>query len=139
MLIEEPYAKTGARHLNDGLLRILAVLAEAHAEHPCVLLEELENGINPELVGALIDYLRSAPHQVFFTTHSPLLLNYLTDDEARASVFLIYKTPRGVTRSVSFFRLPEIEEKITVMGPGEAFVDTDLNALVDQLNAEGAS
>lgn len=126
---------TRARHINDGLLRLVAILAELRSQHSFLLFDEIENGINPELVEALLEKLTSSPHQVLVTTHSPMILNYLDDDLARQSVVFLYKGLDGATRSRRFFDIPSISEKLDVMGPGEAFVDTNLVALTEELNA----
>lgn len=121
--------ETEARHLNDGLLRVLAILAQARSNRSLTLLDEIENGINPEIVEKLVDVLVNAPQQVLVTTHSPMILNYLDDDVARKSVQFVYKNPEGQTRVRPFFGIERIGKKLEVMGPGEAFVDTDLEAL----------
>lgn len=121
--------ETEALHLNDGLLRILAVLTQADADRSLLLLDELENGINQEIVETLVDTLLQSPQQLLVTTHSPLLLNYLPDDVARKGVQLLYKTPEGETRVRPFFGIPRLAAKLDAMGPGDAFVDTDLRLL----------
>lgn len=121
--------ETEALHLNDGLLRILAVLTQADADRSLLLLDELENGINQEIVEILVDTLLQSPQQLLVTTHSPLLLNYLPDDVARKAVQFLYKTPQGETRCQSFFSIPRMAAKLEAMGPGDAFVDTDLRLL----------
>lgn len=121
--------ETEALHLNDGLLRILAVLTQADADRSLLLLDELENGINQEIVETLVDTLLQSPQQLLVTTHSPLLLNYLPDDVARKAVQFLYKTPQGETRCRSFFSIPRMAAKLEAMGPGDAFVDTDLRLL----------
>ncbi len=124
--------ETEALHLNDGLLRILAVLTQADADHSLLLLDELENGINQEIVETLVDTLLQSPQQLLVTTHSPLLLNYLPDDVARKAVQFLYKTPQGETRCRSFFSIPRVADKLNAMGPGDAFVDTDLHLLAQE-------
>ena len=124
--------ETEATHLNDGLLRILAVLAQSESDRSLILLDEIENGINQEIVEKLVDTLVASPQQMLVTTHSPLILNYLDDDVARTSVQFIYKTPRGESRIRHFFEIPRIAEKLRFMGPGDAFVDTDLAALTQE-------
>ncbi|MEF8766788.1 MAG: AAA family ATPase [Candidatus Accumulibacter phosphatis] len=124
--------ETEALHLNDGLLRILAVLTQADADHSLLLLDELENGINQEIVETLVDTLLQSPQQLLVTTHSPLLLNYLPDDVARKAVQFLYKTPQGETRCRSFFSIPRVADKLNAMGPGDAFVDTDLRLLAQE-------
>ena len=124
--------ETEALHLNDGLLRILAVLTQAESDRSLLLLDELENGINQEIVETLVDTLLQSPQQLLVTTHSPLLLNYLPDEVARSAVQLLYKTPEGETRIRPFFVIPRIAAKLEAMGPGDAFVDTDLRLLTQE-------
>ena len=134
LLVDDQHTTTGARHLNDGMLRILAILAQMQTGQSCVLLEEIENGMNPEMIARLVKYLLDAPKQVIFTTHSPLILNYMPDDRAKESIFLLYKTSDGVTKATRFCEIPKIAKKLSYMGPGEAMIDTDMEDLVNQLN-----
>ena len=127
---------TEARHINDGMLRLLTILAQTQTSHSFLLFDEIENGVNPELVEKLANVLLNAPQQVLVTTHSPMILNYLPDDVARESVIFIYRTPQGYSRATRFFTMPSIAHKLGLLGPGEVFVDTDLNALVQELNTE---
>ena len=124
--------ETDAAHLNDGLLRILAVLTQAASERSLILLDEIENGINQEIIETLVDTLVGSPHQLLVTTHSPLILNFLDDDVARKAVQFIYKAPLGETRIRPFFDIPRINDKLRTMGPGDAFVETDLRQLTEE-------
>ncbi len=130
-----PAMITEARHINDGMLRLMAILAELQSDHRFLLFDEIENGINPELVEFVLNELVATPKQVMVTTHSPMILNYLDDDVARKGVLYLYKTPNGHTHSIPFFSIPSLAEKLTVMGPGEAFVDTNLKALSEEIKA----
>jgi len=133
--------ETDAAHLNDGLLRVLAVLTQAQAAsgHAMILLDEIENGINQEVMEILVQVLTESPHQLLVTTHSPLLLNFLDDDQARQAVQFVYKSPAGETRIRPFFEIPRISDKLHSMGPGDAFVDTDLRQLTDECLALDAA
>lgn len=124
--------ETEATHLNDGLLRMLAILAQSASGHSLVLLDEIENGINQEVVEKLVDTLVASPQQLVVTTHSPLILNFLEDDLAKEAVQFIYKTPQGESRIRPFFDIPRIAEKLNYMAPGDALVDTDLAALTEE-------
>jgi len=124
---------TEATHLNDGLLRMIAILAELQSENRFLLFDEIENGINPELVEFVINMLVEARQQVLVTTHSPMILNYLEDDVAQKGVIYLYKTAQGHTESIPFFSIPSLRKKLEVMGPGEAFVDTNLTELADEI------
>ncbi len=130
-----PAMVTEARHVNDGMLRLIAILAELQADHPFLLFDEIENGVNPELVEFVLDALVTTPKQVLVTTHSPMILNYLEDEAARQGVIYLYKTPRGHTKAIPFFSIPSLAEKLTVMGPGEAFADTNLTELGSEIAA----
>jgi len=122
-----------APHINDGLLRLCAIFAELEVSDSLILLDEIENGLNPEVVEAVVRSMIQAPGQTLVTTHSPMILNYLTDDQARESVVYLYKTSAGETKAIRFFEIPSLAEKLKVMGPGEAFVDTNLTELQDEI------
>jgi len=158
-----------ARHLNDGMLRILAILSQLeakdipkdildnlasswvsehvknrgyikHHEYRSLLFDEIENGIHPELIEKLMAYLLEAKQQIIVTTHSPMILNYLPDEVAKEAVILLYRTEKGITRSVRYFDLPSAKKKLDLLGPGEVFVDTDLAQLtLEAESLRGAS
>ena len=67
---------TEARHVSDGMLRLIAILAELQSDHRFVLFDEIENGINPELVEFVIDSLTTTSKQVLVTTHSPMIVSF---------------------------------------------------------------
>ena len=130
-----PKMKTEARHVNDGMLRLITVLAELQSEHSFLLFDEIENGINPEVTEFIIDILTQTDKQVLVTTHSPMILNYLSDEIAKSGVVYLYKTPAGFSKAIQFFTIPSIAEKLTVMGPGEVFVDTNLTELDEEIQS----
>ena len=130
-----PQMTTEARHINDGMLRLIAILAELQSGHRFLLFDEIENGINPELVEFVIEELTSTDKLVLVTTHSPMILNYLSDNVAKSGVIYLYKTPRGLTKAIQFFSIPSIAEKLTMMGPGEVFVDTNLTDLTEEIQS----
>ena len=130
-----PQMNTEARHINDGMLRIIAILAALSSETRFLLFDEIENGVNPEIVSFVLNALVTASQQIVVTTHSPMILNYIEDDVARNGILYLYKTRSGKTHSIPFFSIPSLAEKLTVMGPGEAFVDTNLIELADEIEA----
>jgi len=125
--------KSTARHINDGLLRLMAVFAQLEGNDAFLIFDEIENGINPELIEFLIDHLVEADHQVLVTTHSPMILNFLEDDVALDAVIYLYKNQQGFTRSIKFFDIPSMAKKLQFMGVGEVFVDTDLTLLYQEI------
>lgn len=154
--------ESDARHVNDGLLRLAAIISQTiaeeqfskemnrenddedlgnpeHKNYQFILLEEIENGINPELVERLVEYLVSIRQQVFVTTHSPLILNYLKDEQARKSVFLLFRRANGSTGAVRFFEIPSVAERLESMGPGEAYLDVGLEPLSQALGGKSGA
>ena len=125
--------EASARHSSDGRLRILAIIAQTYSERSVILLDEIENGIYPEIIEKLVDYVqlraRHSGKQFWITTHNPLVLNYLEDEVARQSVYLVKRDDRGLTQAVPYFEFEQTARKLELMGPGEVFVDTPLSTL----------
>lgn len=77
-----------SQQANDGVLRVLAVASLLYVPKPpsVVMFEEPENGIHPQLLREVVQILRELtlrkpPNhcQVFFTTHSPYVLDEFYD------------------------------------------------------------
>lgn len=124
--------KTEARHINDGLLRFMAIFAQLTKKQSALLLDEIENGVNPELIEKLVDSLVEANTQVIVTTHSPMILNYMEDDVAKLGVIYLYKNKAGATQAIRLFDIPSMQRKLKFMGPGEAYEDTILENLAPE-------
>jgi predicted ATPase len=122
-----------ARHVNDGMLRLMAILIQLEIGNAFLLFDEIENGINPELIEYLIDHLVNTDDQILVTSHSPMVLNFMDDDVAKAGVNYLYKTEDGFTRAIKLFDIPSMASKLKFMGPGEAFIDTDLTLLYKEI------
>ncbi|HAI67962.1 MAG TPA: chromosome segregation protein SMC [Gammaproteobacteria bacterium] len=138
LIIQEQFKETTleieSRHIADGFLRLLAVFAQLSKEQSFFLLDEIENGINPERIEFLTDTLVEARPQVLITTHSPMVLNYLEDDIAMTAVVYLYKKQNGATQAVRLFDLPSMRKKLNFMGPGEVYDDTLLTQLLEEIN-----
>lgn len=93
-------AAFNARQVSDGLLRLLAVAAmhELPETATVLLLDEVENGLHPALVGSFIGLLqdlvdeRQGHLQILMTTHSPLALDYVRHAE---QVLVVRRAPDG--------------------------------------------
>lgn len=118
---------TDARHINDGMLRLLNILANQRSTARFQLFDEIENGVNPEVTERLMDSFVGSPQQIIVTTHSPMVLNYIEEDLAKKSVILIYKNNGGHTLSVHLFDVPSAANKLDILSPGEAMVDLYLS------------
>ncbi|WP_311753644.1 ATP-binding protein [Proteus columbae] len=127
---------TEARHINDGMLRLLAILAQQFSDLETLLFDEIENGINPEITEKIVDALVASPKQIIVTTHSPMVLNYLEDDVAKKAVVLIYRRKNGEVGAVKFFDLTSANKKLDTLAPGDAMLDlylTDMAKEADSL------
>ena len=140
LLIKEVYFKSpiAVAHINDGFLRVLAMLSQKYSKASFLLFDEIENGINQEVIEKLLKELQNFNgKQVLATTHSALVLNYLTDDIAKESVIFLYKNLAGYTQARKFFDIEEMKEKLMYLGPGEVMSDTNLESLSRTLAQEG--
>ena len=143
MIFNEDYGggqQYDAAHINDGMLRLGAILSQEFSEHSILLFDEIENGMNPELVEMLVKHLATSSKQIIVTTHSPVILNYLEDELAKQGVILLYRDNTGATRAARFFDIPHMRAKLRGLGPGEVFIDTPLSELAEGLlsNAQPA-
>lgn len=123
-----------ATQINDGLLRILTILSQRYSKKEFLLFDEIENGINQELIEKLLHTLQNFNgKQVLVTTHSALVLNYLSDQAAKDSVILLYKNNNGYTSAKKFFEIPEMAKQLEFIGPGQVMSQTNLLELAEQL------
>jgi predicted ATPase len=87
-----------AKQVSDGLLRLLAVASIPYWEETpsVVLLDEVENGLHPRLIGGIVQLLEEIAKetQVVATTHSPITLNYVPESSAR----LVTRGGSGIVR-----------------------------------------
>ena len=76
-----------ARYVSDGTIKMFAYLVLLHdpKPHPFLYIEEPENQLYPKLLSVLVEELRDYAFrggQVFISTHSPDILNYVEIEEA---------------------------------------------------------
>lgn len=96
--------------LSTGTLRVLALLAVLrHPEPPpLVVVEEIENGLDPRSIHLLVEEIRTAVQtgvtQVVLTTHSPYLLDLLKLDQ----LVLVARDGKGEPR----FHRPSDDAKL---------------------------
>ncbi len=123
--------ETEATHISDGLLRLIAIIVSTmRCRGGTLLIDELEDGLNPEVMEPLLHYLAyDAGCQTIVTTHSPILLSYLNDEQAHQAVKLLFKDEAGMSRCVPFFDLPTTRKMLDTLYPGEVMLQCDLNNL----------
>lgn len=114
---------TNAKHINDGMLRILTILASQRSSSKFQQFDEIENGVNSEVTQKLVKTFTQSPQQVLVTTHSPIVLNFIEEELAKNSVHFVYKNKQGHTKAIKFFELSSANSKLEVLAPGEAMLD----------------
>lgn len=69
--------------LSDGTRRIFHIISEINHNNGIIFLEEPENGVHPDQLQLLLDFLleQSKTKQIILTTHAPEVLNILHEDE----------------------------------------------------------
>ena len=114
--------------LSDGTLRFAALAASLFQEsNPHILLlEEVDNGIHPTRVRLLIELLKSRTRhgdtQIFITTHSPILLTWLSKDMYDC-VFYCIRTKTGSSQIAPVISLPHFKELINKQPFGDLFAE----------------
>lgn len=120
------------RNLSDGLLRILffAALATVPERYSAILLDEIEDGINPDLAVGFIKNLFAISQnktQIFVTTHSPTFLDYFDSDQV---LFLWRNSSTGFAKATRVFELQELKKHLSYMNPGEVWSGYEQNELI---------
>jgi predicted ATPase len=148
-------------HASDGLLRIIAFAAITlqrlilrHGESDgairvkhdgtytfngyteckgMVLLDEIENGINPymaeNVVGLFREIAAETNRQAIVTTHSPVLLNDFNPEE----VVFLWKDKTGNIHSRKFFDTEEMREALDFLNPGEIWENYGKDTILAKL------
>lgn len=104
--------------LSEGTLRFIALAAAFfQPSMPKVLvIEEIEKGLHPSRLRLLLELMRSQSKrtgtQVFATTHSPTLLNWLTEEDRKTTFVCTRDAESGATKMRSLAEVPRLEELI---------------------------
>lgn len=126
-MTEEDYKIPGWL-LSSGTLRILALLALfRHPEPPpLIVIEEIENGLDPRTIHLIVEELRNLIEtgmtQVIITTHSPYLLDLL----ALSQIVLVER----IDGQPTFFRPSDqrsLEQWAKDFGPGRLYTMNKLS------------
>ncbi|HYO53552.1 AAA family ATPase [Archangium sp.] len=92
MFVEKGGKRISARSLSDGTLRFLGILLALRTAEPgtVILMEEVDTGLHPTRVRLLVEYLETVTRereiQVIATTHSPVILQWLSPEALRSSL-----------------------------------------------------
>lgn len=163
LYIEEEFCSTITRinkdHISDGLLRIIAFavisfiestiaiatedghylgtesgdIIAARKTDGLILLDEIENGINPYLTERIILSLRTlveeSNRQVIITTHSPVMLNDFRPEE----IIFLWRDKNGSVHAKEFFDTEEMRDALSFLNPGEIWENYGKDTILTKL------
>lgn len=125
-----------AKKLSDGTLRCIAILAAMLSipENSVLVVEEIDNGIHPGRVQALIESLdelgRKKHVDLILTTHNPVLLNKY-DKEKLLGVSVVYRDgENGTSKFIPLVDIKNFQNIFAQGGLGDAMVDDSLIRLI---------
>lgn len=131
--------KVKVRYVSDGLLRIIALLAifvqgNETSRGGMILLDEIEDGINPYLVEKLVQLLkrvtRDQQRQVIVTTHSAVLVNQLESSD----LFFLWRDERGSIHCKPLFSTGAMQETLEFLQPGEVWLNYSESEILEKLS-----
>lgn len=127
MFIEKGGKRISARSISDGTLHFLGTLLALRTAEPgsILLIEEIETGLHPTRIRLLVEYLEAVTRerqiQVIATTHSPVVLQWLSDESLRNTIVFGRVPDREGTIMRRIGDLPHFEEVIQRKGIDELF------------------
>lgn len=127
VFVEKGGKRISARSISDGTLHFLGTLLALRTAEPgsILLIEEIETGLHPTRIRLLVEYLEAVTRerqiQVIATTHSPVVLQWLSDESLRNTVVFGRVPDREGTIMRRIGDLPHFEEVIQRKGIDELF------------------
>ena len=114
--------KTTAYSASDGTLRFLGLLAAllGNQRSRFYFFEEPENGIHPNRLSLLLQLMQqevaNSSMQIVITTHSPLLLNFLSPESLEYASLMYRIGDRTESRITKIMDIPNARELVTNEG-----------------------
>ncbi|MDR0312914.1 MAG: ATP-binding protein, partial [Treponema sp.] len=101
-----------------------------------ILLDEIENGINPYLTEQIVYLLRNlvekTRRQVIVTTHSPVILNEFKPEE----IVFLWKDKNGAVHSKKMFSTGEMKSLLKALNPGEVWINLEKKDILEKLSSK---
>jgi predicted ATPase len=117
--------------LSTGTLRVVAILSLLRHPFPppLIIIEELENGLDPRTINLLVEEIRQAIEsgktQVIITTHSPYLLDLLH----LSQIVIVERSEQGEPIFSRPADKPTLEQWSKQFTPGQLYTMGQLNSL----------
>ena len=127
MFIEKGGTRISVRSASDGTLHFLGTLIALRTAEPgsVILIEDIEAGLHPTRIRLLVEYLEAVTHerqiQVIATTHSPVVLQWLSDESLRNAIVFGRVPDHEGTIMRRLGDLPHFDEVVQRKGIDELF------------------
>lgn len=111
--------------LSDGTLRFAALAAAMfQPDMPAIMtIEEIESGIHPSRLRLLVELLRNRAEQTdtqfFITTHSPVLLSWLKEEEYQHTFYCKRDDATGESKLTPLSEMPHFSDAIKTSSLGD--------------------
>ncbi len=147
MFVEEIWngntTKVKQRYLSDGLLRIVCLCVillingkwvKPYFPDELVLLDEIEDGINPTLAEKLINSFQECSkinnRQFIITTHSPIMVNYVDKE----NIIYMWRERDGSIKAKPMFSTERMLDTLEFLNPGEAWFYYTKEEIIERLS-----
>lgn len=127
VFVEKEGRRITARSLSDGTLRFLGILVALRTAAPgsVILIEDIEADLHPTRIRLLVEYLEAVTRerdiQLIATTHSPVVLEWLSDEALRSAIVFGRIPEREGTVMRRLGDLPHFDEIVKSKGIDELF------------------
>ncbi len=134
----------GSRYISDGMLRIIGLCTILMSQtrynkfpfYGFTLLDEIEDGINPELAEKLIQSFQNvaceSKRQIIVTSHSPIMVNYVDKD----NIVYMWREADGTIKAKPLFSTEQMLETLDYLNPGEAWFHYSKEDIIERLADE---
>src|SRR4051794_17109815 len=129
---------TGAAHMSDGFMRLLglASIPEFSSSASTVLLDEVEDGIEPHILPDFIKLIaRESNVQLVLTSHSPVLVNGFNPGQ----IAFVARRQDGCAVAASFNSLKPLVDGLEYLGAGEVWAITDMGRIGELVGQASAA
>lgn len=127
IFVEKGGKRISARSISDGTLHFLGTLLALRTAEPgsVILIEEIESGLHPTRIRLLVEYLETVTRergiQIIATTHSPVVLQWLSDEALRSTIVFGRVPEHEGTIMRRLGDLPHFDEVVQRKGIDELF------------------
>ncbi len=127
VFVEKDGKRISARSVSDGTLHFLGTLLALRTAEPgsIILIEDIEVGLHPTRIRLLVEYLEAVTRergiQIIATTHSPVVLQWLSDESLRNAIVFGRVPDHEGTIMRRLGDLPHFDEVMQRKGIDELF------------------